>query len=630
MKCRVLALASVSALVAAPVWAAPDWEVGTVRFKDSGSEYPNCEYRIEGNRVTVKTPYFTVTKDLGDVVIIPGGTSDGDDDDDGDEPGDAGGPSAVDRKARCELIVPDGWRAAKSGNPLERIRIRDRRRDAFLAVSVRPADADWDLPDPRAERRARLERPVIEHIQEDLSSSWADVSRSQPEVDVLFGSPVVRVDYEAAEFYDKTDRSAKTQRVFHEVRFRRLGLEYAVTLSLPEDGAESFGGEVDELLRAFSFLPPVTIEEGHYTDFTLGFSIDRPEGWAMRARPFDPSAPLHLSFDGDRGELRLAVLEGDDAAGLLRQRLRSRQRESRYYSEERRETVEQDGVDVEKFSFEDYEPGGRKKQRYLGFAVAIGGRVLIFTGVHPLTDADSDRIASDLEATLRGLELFQTVALRRQLEDAARAMALVGQGFEGLEREPRDAIRALDRAISDAPDYARAFYLRGLAKREVGDFEGYREDLERAAEVDPDGGYGGGLVDSYVEEAEARSGAGEWREAVESWAKAFRNSDDPEHLDELLSACNRLSSETRREKNFDEVTEFLEDHLRPLTRDHPEAEEALADVYENAIDGLIREEEFRDAKGWLRALRRLGSDYRSEYDKLKNDLERRQERARDR
>jgi len=92
-------------------------------------------------------------------------------------------------------------------------------------------------------------------------------------------------------------------------------------------------------------------------------------------------------------------------------------------------------------------------------------------------------------------------ALWLQLEEYAKAVADLKKSLE-LQEDPgvrvnyaealrrfgrkEDAMKSLDRALEDQPDYFPALFNRGVLRYELGDNQGALEDFNRAIEVDPD------------------------------------------------------------------------------------------------------------------------------------------------
>ena len=70
--------------------------------------------------------------------------------------------------------------------------------------------------------------------------------------------------------------------------------------------------------------------------------------------------------------------------------------------------------------------------------------------------------------------------------DRDRADEFIKMGNKEIELEnTRESIGFFDKAVQAAPDYARAYSMRGLAKLNIEDYPGALDDCDRAIKLDP-------------------------------------------------------------------------------------------------------------------------------------------------
>ncbi|MBX3472693.1 MAG: hypothetical protein KF878_38055 [Planctomycetes bacterium] len=617
------------AMALAPARDAAAAPVGTVELRD-GRKWEGVEYEIKGDRLHVKFPNNRGAIDvpMADVKTMradptagrPGG-EEGEDEGGGDAQ-----QSSVDWEGRFRLEPPPGWVAAAPGSPLMRAQVRHGERNAGLAVFIRQVSGPGWTPEAGAVRQ--VPREVTEEVGQDLAARYARVQGTRVDVGTLFEAPVLRVEGQVQEHGDTLMKKLV------ELRFRRLGLDYslAYTVAPPDEGA--LAGELPRLLEAFSFLPVVVHTDAEYWDYGRGFWISRASAeWQLQAAPFDEEQPARLLIDGGRAELGVQLHPGTDAEGVLRGIMNKRKEQSRYFEASRVESADHHGSTVRRFQFEDFNPGGRKKLLFRGFAAALGGKVVVFTGVHPLSDDDARKLDGELAAMLDGVRLWDAERIRRQLADAQNAIALISQGMTASAAKRHDeALQRFDQALQLCPSYARAVYLRALVKRDMNDFKGFREDIERAAALDPNGNYDAALAASYVKEAELAERAKNYPEALKLRVRVYRSERTDANLRALTTCANFIWNEAKKDmRQIERHIRTLETELRPVIQD-PGVSNYLAGVYRDAAQGFQRESNFRKAKQWANRAKAVAVDPRikQEAERLVDQIQQAEDRARGR
>ena len=88
----------------------------------------------------------------------------------------------------------------------------------------------------------------------------------------------------------------------------------------------------------------------------------------------------------------------------------------------------------------------------------------------------------------------------------------------------KGAIKDYDKALELNPDYANAYYNRGVAKGKLGDYKGAIEDFDKAIALNPN------YADAYYNRGLARRDLGDHKGAEEDFAKAaeLRNANPPD------------------------------------------------------------------------------------------------------
>lgn len=616
----LLAAAVVGEALAAPT--------GTVELND-GRKWDNVEFEVKGDRVHVKFAHGAVDFPMSDVKSLraggggssPSGAGAGESDGE-EEPVEAG---ARDWEGRFELEPPDGWAVAAPSSPLMRAHLRHEQRNASLAVFIRQvAGAGW-TPEVGARN---VPREVTEDISRSLEDRYARAQGVRVTVGVLFDTPVLQVESAVVDYGDTV------QKKLVEKRFRRFGLEYslAYTVAQPDEGA--LAAQLPALFEAFTFLPAVTHTDAEYGDYGRGFAITRAnEDWKLVGAPFDPDQPVTLTTDGGRAELTVQVHAGTDPEAVVRGIMAKRQQGSRYFGAAKVEAADHDGSSVRRFQFEDFNPGGRKKLLFRGFAAVLAGRVVVFTGVHPLSDEDARKLDGELVTMLDGVRLWDADRIRRRLADGQNALALVSQGMTASSAKRFDeALQKFDQALQLRPDYARAWYLRALAKRDLNDFKGFREDIERAAGLDPNGNYDAALASSYAKEAEVHERAKNWAAALPLRVRVYRAERTEQNLRLVTTAAGNVFNEYKKDsRQVERGIRVLDGELRSLASDNGIGA-YLSSVYREAANLFLREQNFSKAKRWAGKARSVSADQRARQDseRLLDQIQQAEDRARGR
>lgn len=577
---------------------------GTITVKATGTRYEDVEFERDpnGKEVHVWTKFGKATFKLGDVVIL-------ENEDTGPKPGEeeevpegAGVvlvPAGVDLPSRCMLEPPPEWDVVKGDSPLVRIQLRHQKKDALLLVTTRPAPGgDFAF--------GKNNQGEATAITKDLESQFAKVTGSRPAPATLWGAPVYRLENVRVLEYGRPGQ----EKTLSEVRFRRHGLEYAVSLLLGRDAQGAF--RADELLGSFSFLPPLAEHDGALIDFVRGFAFARPSAeWQLLAQPFEEETPIKAVFDGGRGELtvRLVKLQkGRTAADLVNDLIAARRKASSYFDLKDQGNAVRDGLEVTSFHFEDFRDGGKVRMVYKGFGAAIGEQGLLFVGIAPITDQDAAKIQADVDRSLAGVRLLDTQALTAEVLNAQNALSLVSQGSLAYEQKRYpEAVDQLTKALELVPTYARALYLRALAKQAQSDFKGFAEDLEQASQLDPTGNYDEALIPAYEKEAAEEANKKNWARAADLRLKVFRARKDDKQIAAWITCLRGLWADAGKEKAYDRGLRDLELRAKDLLS-RPDVLVFMKSTIKEGVGYMIKERDFGKARKWAGKLKRMDSD----------------------
>lgn len=608
----VLVLALSGALgLASP--ASAEQQRGTIKMRD-GRVFEDVVYEVRGQKVWVKRSLGEVTYDMAQIAqILPT-----------EDEGPDVGAAEIDRPgadwlARFQLEPPEDWNVVTPSLPAVRAQLRHRSRDAVLRVRVTPIEKPFTFL--RGE-----EREVSQRLREDLERLYERVVGSKVEVSQLHANPVYRLTGASARPYGA--ESKDSDRLVEEVRFQRLGLEYALSYEVAKTDAGALETGLEELFRCFSFLPALVIEEGLYADLSRGFALSTLPEWKSAVRPFDELRPLSLENPDGRATLEVEVLVGTNAERVVEERINKLGQTSKVKVEQ----VTLNGAEVVAFSFNGFKPGGRSLLGYRGYAAVTGGQIVILTGIAPLSDSDSSKLVSELESMLASFRARNVERLTAQARKARAALELLAQANEAASKHrTAEAIQRLGEAIEAEPTFALAYYLRGLARKQSSDFQGYKEDLTKADELAPGAGYAKDLAGALADEAAQAHRQKDWAKSMELHKRLLSSGagDAANARQRLLDAGRSRLGEMRKKKNFDEWKE-IDSALRDF-KDDDELQKGLLRLLEDCARELQRAGDSSEAKRVMRSAKRVlkglrrDKDYeklRASYEKLESELER--------
>lgn len=590
-------------LLAGSLLAAPR---GDVTVKATGTRYENVEYEIKDERVHVKTQFGPATFARGDVIVVP---REGGSEDEGEEAAAGEGgvvPVAphVDLRGRCLLEPGPDWTVVAGASPLVRVQLKHTTRDAQVLLALRPCGKD----DFSFNTRSNEE---LNAIKEDLALQYSRSSVAKAVPVDRWGSQVYRIEAKVTEYGDN-----QPEKSLIEHRFRRHELEYTVSLLVGKADQGALLPRADEILGVFSFLPPVSEQEGSLVDFTRGFALARPgPDWALQVQPFDEEVPARLLFDGGRGEVWVSLVKGKkDAYTAVEEMMSARQRSGGGIRAQDLGDAVRDGVEVRTFAFEGYRTGKNVTNVFSGFAALIGEQTILVTGVAPITDADSKKIKEDVDRALAGVRLLDPKGLAADVQQAKNALSLVSQGYAAHQKKLyAEAIDDLTKAIDLVPTYAQAHYLRALAKKGATDFEGFRADLEKAAQLDPSAGYDGELGPSYVVEGDDWLRKKEYARAADAYHKAYRAKDE-KAVAKWIGALRSLYGDVYvKNKQVDKGLSDLQKRVRDMLS-RPDVLDFWGKTLRDGISALTRAKEYGDARRWCNALKNLRGDPKARTD----------------
>lgn len=588
---------------ASSVWAAP--QKGTIRMRD-GRVFEDVLYEIRGQKVWVKRPYGEVTYEMAKISAIEPA------EDDGPEVGAA----EIDRPgsdwlARFQLEPPRDWKVEKPAMPGVLAKLRHTSRDAVLLVRVFPIEK------PFAFARGE-DRGVNERIRADLKQMFANESGGRLKIGTLHQNPVYMFEGTSVRPHGAPKNS--TEKILFEVRFQRLGLEYALTYIVSEKDEGALEPDRDSVFACFSFLPALVIEDSLYADLTRGFAISTLPEWTKSVRPFDTKRPLSLKNEDGRASVDIEVMVARDAERTVREMIKRRGGTTKVEIEE----TTLNGAEVVEFSFNGFRKGGRKLLGYHGYAAATGGQIVVLTGVAPLSDSDSKKLVGEVNSMLASFRPRDVERLTKNARQAKAAFELLGQGAEALARRRNsEAIQLLNEAIQTEPTFALAYFLRGLAKKEGNDFEGYKLDLTKAGELSPGSGYGSALAGAHKDEAETAHKAKKFVLSMSLHGKLLASGEDVENArKKLLDAAKGIYGKMRRSKNYSQW-KLIDEKLKGFKSDAV-IQAGLLKVLADCAKDLSSQGKGSEAKRCLRSAKRALKNLRGNksYQRAKTDYDR--------
>lgn len=595
--------------------AAP--QKGTIRMRD-GRVFEDVLYEIRGQSVWVKRPYGEVTYPMAKISAIEPA------EDDGPEVGAA----EIDRPgadwlARFQLEPPPSWKVVNPSLPAVLAQLRHTSRDATLMVRVFPIEKPFDY-------KKGSERAVADRIQDELALMYGRQSGSRVRIGTLHENPVYILENASVRPHG-SDRGSP-ERILHEIRFQRLGLEYALTYVVAKDDEGALEPDLEQVFASFSFLPALVIEDELYADLTRGFAISTLPEWSKEVRPFDEKRPLSLKNEDGRATVEIEVLVARDAERTVKEMI-SRRGET---SKVKVEPTTLNGSEVVRFEFNGFRKGGRKLLGYRGYAAATDGQVVILTGVAPLSDRDSKKLVGEVDSMLASFRARDVGRLTKAARSAKAAWELLAGGADALEkRRGSEAIQRLSEAIQTEPDFALAYYLRGLAKKSSNDFDGYKADLTKAGELAPGSGYAAPLAGALKDEATAAHKKKRWEVSMDLHGKLLSSGegDTDEARKKLIDAAKGLYSDMRRKKDYDGWKD-IDSSLKGF-KDEPEVQAALLKILQDCARDLATKGKGSDARRCLRgakkALKNLRGDknykrYKTEYERSEDAVDKARKR----
>ncbi|MBL4846082.1 MAG: hypothetical protein JKY65_11190 [Planctomycetes bacterium] len=600
----LLVFALTLGLLGGTAFASP--QKGTIRMRD-GRVFEEVTYEIRGQKVWVKRPYGEVTYDMSKIAAI--------------EPSEDEGPhvgaAEIDRPganwlARFELEPVEDWKVVPATMPAVLAQLRHTTRDATLMVRVFPIEKAFTFG--RGD-----EREVGDRIRKDLKRMFARQTGSRIKLGTLHENPVYVLENATVRLYGV--EKAATDKILYEMRFQRLGLEYALTYLVSKDDEGALAADRDAVFASFSFLPALVIEDSLYADLTRGFAIATLPEWTKVVRPFDERRPVSLQNADGRASVNIEVLVARDAERTIREQIKGRGETSKVVVE----PTSLNGSDVVRFSFNGFRKGGRKLLGFRGYAASTGNQVVILTGVAPLSDSDSKKLVGEVDSMLASFRARDVEGLTKGARRAKAAFELVAQGGEALAKKRySEAAQRFGEAIQTEPTFALAFYLRGLAKKGANDFDGYRLDLTKAGELAPGAGYASALGGALLDEATAAHKKKQYKISMRLHAKLLSSGegDKVQLRKKLLEGAKQLYGKMRKTRDYS-LWKVIDDNLKGFKSD-AEIQIGLLKTLQDCAKDMAVKGKGADAKRCLRsakkALKNLRSDkayrrYKSEYDK---------------
>jgi tetratricopeptide (TPR) repeat protein len=559
---------------------------GTVKLRD-GRTFENVLYEVRGSKVWVKRKHGPVTYRLSQVKDLIPAKPEGPSVEGGDELG-------VDWSARFRLTAPKGWKLVKPNLPLVRAQLVHNSRKANMLVRVRPAGKTW--------RFGRDEKSSVgKLISEELGTFFAKCS-ARPDIGSLHGAPVYRISDAKATPYGA---SKGGKLILHEVRFQRFGMEYALTITIGEDDAGALEQALDPVFASFSFLPTLQVDKAVYSDHARSFTLKLPlDSWTMRAAPFDNDRPLTLRNGDGRVSVDVEIAAGKDVEQLVRARLDQRKRKSKGMKKEQVQHERISGTEVIRFSFEDFRSGETKLRRFNGFAAQAGGNMVFLIGQLPVSDLDADKLARELEALYQTVRVGNPRGLAAEARTASSAWELIAQGNEHLTKDRHgEAAQRFNEAIEALPGFALAHFLRALARKGKGEFAGYKEDLEEAVRLDPNGGFGVGLGGVAKDEAIAALKSKNYATALTLWARVYSSEASADNLKNLVLATTKLWQEMKKSGEYNGY-KTIDRELKKQYAEGKIAEEVFK-ICIQASESWLRKKKYSAARKPLRTAKKL-------------------------
>ena len=184
------------------------------------------------------------------------------------------------------------------------------------------------------------------------------------------------------------------------------------------------------------------------------------------------------------------------------------------------------------------------------------------------TNVDENPMASLIDKAIAQAVLLQQQDKRDETIEKWRAVAHIAEEIDNnqaarawfsvgyLLENPEDSILAYDQAISLKPDYADAYYNRGVVKDELGQREDAIADYDEAIGLKPD------FAESYNNRGNAKAALGQHDEAIADYDEAIRLKPDfAESYNNRGTARGKLGQGEDAIADYNEATRLKPDFV---------------------------------------------------------------------
>ncbi len=433
------------------------------------------------------------------------------------------GDRYIDYEGRFQVERPNAdWKLRKSTSPETRTLMVMKDKDAFVAISVKPASPTTApfYNDPNRENARKVQGEVELELKGDLER----YTGIQLDVNELYGAPVVEARYDGRYPSEATDYQ------FIEQRFARDGLLYSIKAVAEKKLFKELEPKLREAFTCFSFIAPQGGDDTGYNDLIKGYGLERPtEKWTVDARPFDEKEPVIIRAEDGKAELRVLVGEanGRDAGQYAEEYLKGTDKRTDYSVVEKKD-ARRGTTPVVTYHCTYFEGRSTSKNDEQGVIAVVENRIIHLLGTAPYAGPESKDLQKEVAKALESFKVFDPK--RKKLGDGAKAVDEFTKGVDAYKkRQYSEALSFLNEAIKLYPDYARAFFWRATVQVELKGWREYRDDLQRATDLDPRAEMQTRAAGLYVAEAQARlkENPKQWTDACRAYKEALRN--DPKN-----------------------------------------------------------------------------------------------------